>query len=124
MKSVFSAATKRTKTSTIAIILADSFFFIISDPTHLSAPFMIFGFLLLGLTIYLLCRLAARVMCELGLISSPKRWAVAVVSLFIYIMITLQAIGQLSLRDIAALVPLVAMAYFYFTRISSKPTDS
>ena len=119
--SVFNASW-RSKTSTIGLILSDVLFFILSDPAKLAVPFMIFGFLLIGANVYLICRFAGRILAELGLIKSSRRWAVALVSLFINVMIILQSMGQLSLRDIIALIPLVLVTYFYFTRVSSRPS--
>lgn len=120
MKHKFLHSSASKKALALVILVADGVFFSFSDPKNLPGWLMAGGFLLLALSIYIGCLVFARIMKRIGLIEESRRWVVFAVSGFLFILLTLQAIGQLSLRDIAALIPLVVLGYFYFTRISGK----
>lgn len=102
-----------------ALLIADFLFFLLSDPGHLSFIFMIIGWLLVAITVYVGCIYGARLSLKAGLIKSQKRINLVLLSSVIYLVLVLQAVGQLSLRDIAALLPLAIIGYLYFRRVKS-----
>jgi hypothetical protein len=98
-----------------ALLLGDVVFFGFTDPTRAPSTFFIIAFLLLSASLYM----AVQGVCALlGWYGSPVKHrhrmgmivAGGVSGLF-----ALQSIGQLSLRDFAVLVPLVALAHFYIS---------
>ena len=103
-----------------ALLLADCAFFVFSDPSHLSPILMILGWGLIGVTVYMACLYGARLSLRAGLIKNQKRITLVLLSSVIYLVLVLQAVGQLSLRDIAALLPLMIIGYLYFKRVKSE----
>ena len=103
-----------------ALLLADCAFFVFSYPSHLSLILMILGWVLIGITVYMACLYGARLFLRAGLIKNQKRITLVLLSSVIYLVLVLQAVGQLSLRDIAALLPLMIIGYLYFKRVKSE----
>ncbi len=66
------------------------------------------------------CLYGARLSLRAGLIKNQKRITLVLLSSVIYLVLVLQAVGQLSLRDIAALLPLMIIGYLYFKRVKSE----
>ena len=103
-----------------ALLLADTIFFIVNDPSHLSLILMILGWILIGITVYMVCLYGVRISLRAGLIKDQKRINPVLLSGVIYLVLVLQAVGQLTLRDIAALLPLMIIGYLYFKRVKSE----
>lgn len=99
------------------LLLADGFFFALSDPQHMAIPAMVLGWLLIAASTYLLFSVGSKLLKLAGLLKQEKRISVISLSGFVYLLVLLQAVGQLSLRDIAALVPLAIIGYLYFRRV-------
>ena len=99
------------------LLLADGFFFALSDPHHMPIPAMVLGWLLIAASTYLLFSVGSKLLKLAGLLKQEKRISVISLSGFVYLLVLLQAVGQLSLRDIAALVPLAIIGYLYFRRV-------
>ncbi len=108
----------------IMLILADALFFLLNDPYKLPATLMLLGFVLCGLSVYLLCKIGARVIKAIGFIKEERHLVIVATSALVTMVLILQALGQLSFRDIVALLALTAVAYFYFTRVSPQKLQS
>jgi hypothetical protein len=107
---------------TAVLFLGDGLFFILSDPHRLSPIFLTLGFVLLGATIYVICRFAAWLLKSIGLLNHTRRWVLATVSLAIFLLMVLKAMGQLSGFDVLAVILLSLVAYFYYTRVGKIKT--
>ncbi|HEY1064210.1 MAG TPA: hypothetical protein VGE30_02835 [Candidatus Saccharimonadales bacterium] len=98
-----------------ALIAADCLVFSLVNPRTASAMWLIVGFGLLGLTFFSLASLFADAFKGYGEQAhrAGKRFlrygAVSIV-----VLIGLQSVGQLTVRDVAALLPFVVIAYLYF----------
>ncbi len=108
----------------IMLILSDALFFLLNDPYKLPATLMLLGFVLCGLSVYLLCKIGARVIKAIGFIKEERHLVIVATSALVTMVLILQALGQLSFRDIVALLALTAVAYFYFTRVSPQKLQS
>lgn len=98
-----------------ALIAADCFVFTLVDPQQASALWLITGYILMAVTLFGLASLLAT-----GLKSYGKRTQVVgkrflrYSTLIIVVLLGLQSIGQLTFKDIVALLPLAVIAYLYF----------
>jgi hypothetical protein len=117
MKQILAIASTHKKTLSVMLLLADGFFFALSDPQHMAIPAMVLGWLLIAASTYLLFSVGSKLLKLAGLLKQEKRISVISLSGFVYLLVLLQAVGQLSLRDIAALVPLAIIGYLYFRRV-------
>ena len=102
-----------------ALLLTDCLYFLLSDPGNMPILLMTIGWLLVGLTVYLGCTYGAKLALRLGLIRVQKKSNLILLSSSIYLLLALQAVGQLSFRDISALIPLVMIGYLYFKHLKS-----
>lgn len=109
---------KYKKTLSLAVLVGDALFLLFSNPASIAPELMILAFVLVYATIYMVCHFIATFLIWMGAISSIRRWALIAISGAAFILVMLQTFGQLSLRDIAVLVPLLIVAYFYFTRVA------
>jgi len=102
------------------LFVADALFFSLVNPQKVYAVVIIVGFVLLGLTIYalldFLLALAERIVPFS--LHTKKRIALAA-TLVISLLIAMQSIGQLTVKDILAVIPLVIVLSFYFSYLSS-----
>ncbi|MDB5169916.1 MAG: hypothetical protein JWN82_312 [Candidatus Saccharibacteria bacterium] len=98
-----------------ALIAADCLVFTFVNPQDASALWLIGGFGLLGCTLFGLASLLASSLRGYGerTHQAGKRFLRygVVISL---VLVGLQSIGQLTVKDIAALLPFVVLAYLYF----------
>ena len=117
MKQILAIASTHKKTLSVMLLLADGFFFALSDPQHMAIPAMVLGWLLIAASTYLLFSFGSKLLKLAGLLKQEKRISVISLSGFVYLLVLLQAVGQLSLRDVAALVPLAIIGYLYFRRV-------
>jgi hypothetical protein len=95
-------------------IVADALFYGLSDPAGVGTVLLMVGFVLAVITIYWLSLGFAAL---LGLYSKTlRRQRQRLARAFTVggaVLVALQSMGQLSLHDVAVLLPLVALAYFY-----------
>ena len=124
MKQLIYSAPVRKLLLTSILILSDTLFFLFDDPRKLAPGLMIIGFLLTGGSVYLLFRIGAWIMKAMGLIREYRPLIVLSASLIFSLIIILQALGQLSFRDLAVIIPLAAVSYFYFTKTRSSNLQS
>jgi len=103
------------------LFVADGFFFSLVNPNKVYAAVIILGFMLLALTIYalldFLLALAERVVPFS--LTTKKRIALAT-TLVLSLLIAMQSIGQLTVKDILAVIPLVIVLSFYFSYLWAK----
>lgn len=114
-------AKKRSVLYFAGVVLLDVAFFSSTDPSKVAAPWLIVGYMLAVATLYWLVR---AFVAFLGLYSKPlrrqKKRFTKVLTLTGAILLAMQSVGQLSVRDIAMIVPLALLSYFYFTYGRSK----
>ncbi len=114
---------KYKKTLAFIILISDALFLIFSNPATIPPGLMALAFLLIYATIYMACYLIAGVIGWMGIVSSVKRWVIIVISFVAFMLVVLQVAGQLSLKDIVILVPLLIIAYLYFTKVTKNITS-
>lgn len=112
------------KLATFIISLLDVVYFIFLNPDHLAIYLLIPGFILVLANIYIICQLSYKAMTSLGILSYHRKWMLEAITLFLFVLVIMQALGQLSFSDIAALIPITLLGYWYFTYVSNqKITD-
>ncbi|HET7320252.1 MAG TPA: hypothetical protein VFI84_01540 [Candidatus Saccharimonadales bacterium] len=105
----------------LTVMVLDIAFFSTTDPSKVAAPWLIVGYILAVATLYWVVRalVAFLGLYSKGLRRQKKRFT-KVLTLTGAILLAMQSVGQLSLRDIAMIVPLALLSYFYFTYGRSK----
>lgn len=81
---------------------------------------MVFAFMLVLGTCYLFCYSVFYLLKRLGYIANGKAWLRISFTLFIFILLIMQSIGQLSIRDVIALILIGVVGYFYYSYIGVK----
>jgi hypothetical protein len=86
---------------------------------------IILGSLLTALTIYFILLALTRLLAVFFIMSkrTQRRFAIFITLILMFLLL-MQSIGQLSLRDILAIVPLMVILYIYLTYISKPKTRS
>ena len=89
------------------------------------ASLPIWGLIIPFVMLYFALSYTLRVIVEYSTHASQRlrkieRWLPIIVSLSVVMVLALQSIGQLSLRDVFAVVLLVLIGYFYVNRNGSK----
>jgi hypothetical protein len=101
----------------------DALFFSLTDPARVAPLWLIVGFILAVATMYWFFRAA---MLLLGVYSKAvrkqARQLARVLTLAAALLIALQSMGQLSLRDVLVLAPLLIIAYTYIRYNRGRPT--
>lgn len=98
------------------IFTLDALFFGFIDPRKASSPLLIVGFIMLSLTIYMCWRGFLRLFYRAGLpFRSIATKTTSLMTLLTVVVIGLQSMGELTFRDLAAIIPLSLVAYFYLT---------
>ena len=70
----------------------------------------------MAVTVYVLCMALLDFMARYAVYVRPRKGRIGLmVSTCISVVIGLQSIGQLSVRDLLAIVPLLAVVYFYLS---------
>jgi hypothetical protein len=88
--------------------------FLTTDPAHLASPFLIVPFFL----IFSLLAFALLALLRLTDIYAPKRRAIVLVGATIpTLLLVLQSIGQLTIRDVLTLGAIIALSYVYISRL-------
>lgn len=108
----------------IALFVADCLVFSFVNPAKASAPWLIIGYILLGLTLLSLLNLAAMVLKTYG--KHPYalgRRLFRYVGVVAIALIGLQSIGQLTTRDVVTLLPMALIAYIYFSYSKKATTE-
>lgn len=98
-----------------ALIAADCLVFTLVNPRTASAMWLIVGFALLGCTFFGLASLLASSLKGYGEQThrAGKRF-LRYGAVIVLAILGLQSIGQLTVKDVVALLPFVVIAYLYF----------
>ena len=100
----------------LATLGADALFFGFTNPSKVATVWLMIGFMLAIVSIYWISR---GLVALLGLYSKViRRQHTRLVRAFTIsgaALVALQSIGQLTLRDLAVLLPLVIVGYFYLS---------
>lgn len=105
---------------TIAVLIMNAVLFLFTDPNSVSAVVLAFAILLMTANVYLLMQGASHMLSLWGvhvLASTRLQRYVTVTAL---VVIALASVGELSLRDVAVLLPLAALVYLYRTYQQSQ----
>jgi hypothetical protein len=101
-------------TITIAVLLLLLFG---TDPRNVSTPILIAPFALIFLALFLISFYLLR---NRGF-TRRSSWGIATfISMLPTLLLVLQSIGQLTVRDVAAVFALFLIAYFYATRVDTS----
>jgi inner membrane protein involved in colicin E2 resistance len=99
----------------VALLVADGLFFGLINPHNVAAIWLMVGYLLLAVTILSAVHGLAKLLKWYGDETQRiGRSALHYGAAAILLVIALQSTGQLTLRDVIALVPLTALAFWYF----------
>jgi len=106
------------------LLLVDILFFSITSPVGGSSLILIVGTVLLAFTIYIALRTIMSFLSVFLSVSvlTQKRIAMLTTLLLVFL-ILMQSIGQLSIRDVLAAIPLMVVFYLYMTYISSRKVE-
>jgi hypothetical protein len=100
----------------LAVLVIDGLFFSLINPQKTHSVIIIVGFGLLVLTVYLgidlLLGLLQRVM---SFSAATRRRLQDASTMLIALLLAMQSIGQLTIRDLLALIPLVLVLAFYLS---------
>ena len=100
----------------LLLIGVDVVFFSVIDPRNAASFVVVVGFLLLLATIYALLQVCMEQIGQrLGLSKDNSKKLVLLLTVFLGVVVGLQSIGQLSLRDLLAITPLIIVLYFYLS---------
>lgn len=104
--------------------ILDIFFFINTNPNRGSIFIVLLGYILLLMTIYVLCVIGAKFLLIFNLVDSINKKTITRFSLFLWLLVIIQSIGQLSVLDWALFILISLISYFYFIRVqSTRNTD-
>ncbi len=107
----------------LIIIAIDALFFGLVNPNKVNSLFLIAGFILFGITLYIILQIFLGFLIKLGFkIKHRRKLAGFIVSLSC-LLLALQSIGQLSIRDVLIILPLAVLLYIYAAHISPRATD-
>lgn len=107
-------------TMLLILLIVGGIFFMISNPRHVPPVVLIIGFLIIFGIVFFAVRLTARVV-GLRQKLSPGQYRTTIVCLAALpvVLLALQSIGQLTLRDIITILILFGVGYFYASRMSA-----
>lgn len=109
----------------LPLLVTDAAFFGFTNPNKLPTGLLIVGFILLGFTLYLALRSVIAGLALYGIrTGSHNRRLAVMISLAIIIMVALQSIGELTLRDVVVLLLLNVIIYGYISYGQTKTKNS
>jgi hypothetical protein len=103
----------RYKRRILSLLLLDLLLFGLTDATSVPSFMVIIGFGLFALTLYCLIYALTGLTALYGLQIRRKKYFSFYATSVIGGLVALQSIGQLGLKDVLVVMPLVAIAYFY-----------
>lgn len=105
------------------VLCIDAIFFSTADPANGSSFLLIAGCIILVFSVYAACYGLLSMLLSVGLLTAGARKRLCVfLTIFIAFLVFMQSIGQLSARDVLAVIPFVAALYIY-TSYASKRTS-
>jgi len=100
----------------LALLVIDGIFFGLIDPRKAYALTIIIGFGLLVLTIYTLVDLLLGLLERIVTFPAMTRHRLHTsITMLLGLLIAMQSIGQLTVKDLLAIIPLVLVAAFYLS---------
>jgi hypothetical protein len=104
-----------------ALFVIDALFFSLVNPIQSHAVVIFIGFLLLVITLYVLIDFLLAVSERIIPFSSHTKRRMALAStLVLALLIAMQSIGQLTVKDVLAVIPLVVVLSVYFSYMLKK----
>lgn len=120
MHKLISLIKEHKKLSASVLLFADIIFFTLTNPNNSSPFVMAFGFLLVLGSIYALSRAVFNILRFLGYVKETRKWVKEAITGLIFLLIIMQSVGQLSMMDALALIPVSIVGYFYYSFISEQ----
>ncbi|HWT56020.1 MAG TPA: hypothetical protein VN031_03235 [Candidatus Microsaccharimonas sp.] len=112
---------KRKLIQLVALFVIDALFFSLVNPVNAYAIVIVVGFILLIITIYMLIdfflALGERI---IPFSAHTKRRMALATTLVLALLIAMQSIGQLTTKDVLAVIPLVLVLSLYFSYMLKK----
>jgi hypothetical protein len=113
--------TKRKLTKLAALFVVDILFFSLVNPIQSHAVVIFVGYLLLVITLYVLIDFLLAVSERIIPFSPHTKRRMALAStLVLALLIAMQSIGQLTVKDVLAVIPLVIVLSVYFSYMLKK----
>ncbi len=112
---------KRTVGLIALLLISDISYFSLVNPGNSNSFVVIVGCILIALSIYILVLALTKLFAVFFLIShsSQRRLTIFLTILLVFLLL-MQSIGQLSLRDVLTIVPLMVVLYLYLTYITKN----
>ena len=102
------------------LVIIDCLYFGLTNPNKINSIFLIAGFILFGLSLYVIISAVMTFLKRMGWqLRNRRRIAIFSVGL-ICLLIALQSIGQLSTRDVLIIIPLTILLYIYTAYIRPR----
>lgn len=116
-----SSINKRKAAPLLALVALDVAVFTLVNPRRAPSVLVVAGFFLLVITFYvLLSRLLEFAAKFLSLSRGRRKKLTLLMTICVAVSIGMQSIGQFSPRDLLAIVPIVAILYFYLSYYGSQ----
>jgi high-affinity Fe2+/Pb2+ permease len=119
MKFIFKAFTKSNIQKLVILLLVDGLLFCNTNARNVSSIFLIVGFGLLLMTIFYIWLGLLSLLSFYGLVIHRPHYLALCLSILSGGLLALQSVGELSPHDIAVLVPISLLVYFYSSYSSS-----
>jgi hypothetical protein len=101
----------------VILLVLNGLFFSLTNPDHVNSMILIIGFIILTILFYAIIDSLLFLLIKSGIsLSRPRRIAVFT-AILSGLILALQSIGQLSLIDLAVIIPLWMLLYLYTTYI-------
>ena len=99
--------------SVTLLLIANTVLFVLTNPSAGLASLLL-GYLLAGLDIYVILRVVAKLLKLSGVFVLQQGWLMQATALFIFLLLIMQSLGQLSLKDVLVLCLFAVVGYGYF----------
>lgn len=100
----------------LIVLGLDALLFGFTDPAHVASLWLIVAYVLAVATLYWVVQaVVGLASLYVSGIKKQRRRLVKLLTVLSAVLLALQSTGQLSVKDMALLVPLVILGYFYFS---------
>ena len=108
----------------LVLFAADIILFSFVNPTNAYALVIIVGFVLVSLTLYALIDFLLVVAERIAPFSLHTKRRIALASTIVLsLLLAMQSIGQLTVKDVLAVIPLLAVLAFYFSYATARKAE-
>ena len=105
----------------LVVLAAGACFFGLTSPTALPLPLLLVSFVVAGCMLYSVVRLALIVTSlDMRATAFQRRALTGILVVLPVLLLMLQSIGQLTVRDVVTLCLLFGIGFFYFERVLQK----